>query len=551
MPMFEMIAQLQAEPVMLMSVVKPVLLLMLMVPWAWLAGRLDKDAGYYYLAQNWWGLAHVTAGLLALVILLAIPIFWVAWPIAALLLAGEVFGYVVYRNKKVSKDEQWSGLEMLRKVQEGQQKKADEKARVHANVKLFSKDEAQLDVPHGSDPRTPAYDLFEKMLVFAVELGSDRLEMTIDSEKAAFQVRIDGIRYKQEAPPPELGLQLIQYLKENAGMDPEEHRRKQSGKLWVEVDDGDRNELALMTSGSTRVRQLIIDIDPEGRNNIALDDLGLINPAQLQTVQNLTKELSHVVLLASPPQQGTTTTFYSLLQEHDPYTSSVVTFEEETAFMVEGVSHNLFPANASNEQVLEKFGSLLRADPNVVAVSRLVSTEMAKTVAQYAEDTRFYVPLPAKDTMAALKLWIKVVGDQRQAAESLGAIISQRLVRKLCMLCRAPYHPDDAAIKKLNLSKAKFDHLYKASGKIMLKDEQVPCSMCHGLGYRGRIAVFEVMAIDREARSLIASGEGERLRAHFRKQKMDYLQEAALAKVVEGVCDIKEITRVMSESKKD
>lgn len=549
--MVETIAQLQAEPIMLMSVVKPALMLLTLIAWAWLVGRMDKDAGYYYLKQNLWGLAHVGAGVLAVLILLLVPIFWVGWPLAILLMGGEMFGYTAYRNKQVPKEARWSGLDILRKVQSDRVDKADLRARAQANVKLYSKDEAQLDVPHGSDPRTPAFDLFQKMLVFAVERGADRLEMIVDKEKAAFQVRIDGIKYKQQAPPPELGLQLIQYLKENAGMDAEEHRRKQAGKLWVEVEDHDRSELALMTSGSTRARQLIIEIDPEGRNNIPLEKLGLVKPGQLETVRELTNEQSHVVLLSSPPQQGTTTTLYSLLQEHDPYTSSVVAFEEENVFPVEGVNHNTFPANASNEQVLEKFGSLLRADPDVMMVSRLINTEMAQTVAQYAEDTRFYVPLPAKDTMAGLKLWLKVVGNQRQAAESLGAIISQRLIRKLCLVCRAPYHPDEAAIKKLNLTKAKFDHLYKATGKVMLKEEQVTCSMCHGLGYRGRVAVFEVMKIDREARSLIASGEGERLRAHFRKQKMLYLQEAALAKVVEGVCDIKEVTRVMSESKKD
>lgn len=549
--MVETIAQVQAEPVMLMSLVKPSLMLVTLAAWAWLVGRLDKDAGYYYLKQPLWGLAHVGAGVLALVVLLFVPVFWLGWALAVLLLGAEVYGYSVYRNKQVPEQERWSGLDMIQRVKRGRAKKADVKAREHAEVKLFDKNESQLDVPHGSDVRAPAFDLFQKMLIFAVQRGADRLEMTVDSEKSAFQVRVDGIKYKQPAPPAEIGLQLIQYLKQNAGMDPEENRRKQSGKLWAEVGDHDRSELVLMTSGSTRARQLVIDIDPEGRNNIPLDRLGLVEPGQLEAVREFTGEASRVVLLSSPPQQGTTTTLYSLLQEHDPYTSSVVTFEEQTAFPVEGVSHNTFPANASNEQVLEKFGSLLRADPNVMMLSRLVNTEMAQAVAKHAEDTRFYVPLPAKDTMAALKLWVKIVGDRRVAADSLGAIISQRLMRKLCRVCCAPYHPDDKAVKKLNLSKANFDHLNKTTGKVMVKDEYVTCSMCHGLGYRGRVAVFEVMKIDQTARSLIASGEGERLISHLRKQKMLFLQEAALAKVVDGVCDVKELTRMMSELKKD
>jgi type II secretory ATPase GspE/PulE/Tfp pilus assembly ATPase PilB-like protein len=175
---------------------------------------------------------------------------------------------------------------------------------------------------------------------------------------------------------------------------------------------------------------------------------------------------------------------------------------------------------------------------------------MAQLIAKQAEDTRFYISLPARDTISALKLWIKIVGDKRLAAESLSLIMSQRLTRRLCLTCRAPYHPDAAAMKKLNMTKETATHLYKASGKVVVKEEQSTCQDCHGLGYRGRIGVFEVMPVDREASSLIASGEGERLKAHLRKQHMVYLQEAALSKVVEGVSDIKEVTRIMAEHQK-
>lgn len=547
-----LLAQLKAEPIVLASIVKPLVMLAVMGPWAWLAGRLDKDADYFHLPRRNWGMAHVGAGLLAFAVMLLVPIFIIGLVLALMILIGEVMGYLAYRNKNVAEDEKWSGLDMLRKAQKDRAHRADVRAREQADVKLFNKDEVQLDIPHGSDPRTPAFDLFQKMLVFAVERGADRLEMTVDKEKAAFRVRIDGVKYNQPAPPPELGLQVIQYLKENAGMDADEQRRKQNGKMWVEVEDRGRNTLELMTAGSTRARQLTIDIDPEGRNNKKLDELGLIEPKQLEAVRELVQSDSGgVVLFSSPPQQGTTTTAYAILKEHDPYTSSVMTYEQQTPYPVEGVNHNLFPEGASKEQIVEQFGSLMRRDPNVMLLSQLVSPEMAQAIVPYAEDTRVYVPLPAKDTVSGLKLWLKLVGDARQGAESLSAVISQRLMRKLCVVCRAPYHPDEAAIKKLNLTKAKFDHLYKASGKVVMKEDRVTCPTCQGLGYRGRVAVFELMIIDREARSLIASNERERLMAHFRKQKMVFLQEAALAKVVEGVCDIKEVTRVISEIKED
>ena len=547
--MIQMIAQIEAEPMMLMSIVKPVLMLLVLGGWAWLVGRLDKDAGFYYANQNQWGMGHLGIGVLGFAVILLVPIFWIGWFLGVLILVGGAFGYVAYRNGKVPEEEKWNPKDIVNKLSEKHERERGERAKAQAKVVFLDKGGAVMEVPHGDDPRTPAFELFQDMLVFAVPRGADRIDITVDAEKASFIVRIDGVRIAQPAPDKALCVQLIDYLKENAGMDLAERRKKQSGSLGVEVEGYDQHKIKLTTAGSTRALQLTIEFDLEDKHNIKLEDLGLL-PKQLSVVEQLISELTGVVIFASPPGTGTTTTMYSIMQHHDPYTSSVMTYERYSPFTLEGVNHNLFREGASNEQITEEFASLLRSDPNVMMVEQLVTPDMAKMIARQAEDTRFYIALPARDTLSALKLWIKIVGDKRLAAESLSLIVSQRLTRRLCVTCRAPYHPDAAAMKKLNMTKETATNLYKASGKVVIKDEQTICGDCHGLGYRGRIGVFEVMPIDREASSLIASGEGERLKAHLRKQHMVYLQEAALSKVVEGVSDIKEVTRIMGEHQK-
>jgi len=546
--MLQIIAEIKAEPLYLMSVVKPLLMLAAFGPWAWLVGRLDKDAGYYYLKQNEWGMAHIGAGAMAFVVMIFIPIFWAGWILGIMILAGEISGYVVFRNKEVPADKRWSGKDIIRQVQEEREQKASQKAIVLADVKLVTKDGVPMEVPHGTDPRLPAFQLFQNLLLFAAPRGADRLDIVVDATKAVFNARIDGVRYPQQAPEPELCIQLIDYLKENAGMDLSDRRRKQSGRLGVDVE-GSVHELTLTTAGSTKALQLVVEIDPEGRLEIPMSNLGLMEQ-QYDGLMALAHQQDKVVIFASPPHTGSTTTSYAMLKQHDPYTSSVMTFEKQTPYPLEGVSHNLFADGATNDQIMSQFASLMRADPNVMYVSQVVSPEMAKLIAEQAGETRVYLPLPANDTLSALKIWMKAVGDKKLAGNALGAVVSQRLIRKLCTTCRAPYEPDDVAMKKLNMSKTAGGLLYKASGKVVIKDKEEPCPQCHGLGYRGRIGVFEVMFIDDEARTLIATGEGERLRNHLRKQHMLYLQEAALAKVVEGVTDIKEVTRVMSEHQK-
>ncbi|MFI4859088.1 MAG: ATPase, T2SS/T4P/T4SS family [Phycisphaerales bacterium JB063] len=542
--MTQLLIAFKAEPVFLMSILKPIMVLLVLGPWAWLVGRLDKDAGYFYLKRHQWSLAHIAAGIVGFGLLLVIPIFWVGLPIALLILGGEALAYVAYRNKQVPEEKKWDG-KTLTNFNKKMEARAGKAAQERAQIKLMDKSERLLDVPHGNDPRTPAFELFENMLVFAIPRGADLLDIAVDAEKAKFVARIDGVRYAQQAPETQLCVQLIEYLKEHAGLDTTDRRRKQKGKMWVELDGG-MHTLELTTAGSTRALTLSIEIDPQGRLDIPIDHLGL-TPAQRETVKELVSDNSKVILFCSPPGKGTTTSMYAFMQEHDPYTSSVMTFEEEIAFDIEGVNHNTHVAGGTPDEIQAQFASLLRADPDVMMVSKVLSTEMAQLIAKSAEDTRFYLPLPAKDTISGLKTWIKVVGDKRLAAESVAALVSQRLVRRLCHTCRAPYQPDEAALKKLNVPASQVGQLYRASGQIVVKDRPSPCPDCHTLCYRGRVGVFEIMLIDRQAAGFIASGEGEKLRAHLRKHRMIYLQEAALAKVVEGISDIKEVTRVMGE----
>lgn len=547
--MVQMIAQIEAEPLVLMSIVKPVLMLLVLGGWAWLVGRLDKDAGFYYANQENWGMAHLGIGVVGFAVMLFVPIFWIGWFLGMLVLGGGSAGYIAYRNGKVPAKDRWNPKDIVEHLSQKHERERNERAKAKAQVKFIDKSGAIMQVPHGEDPRTPAFELFQDMLVFAVPRGADRIDVTVDAEKAKFVVRIDGIRVAQPAPDRTLCMQLIDYLKENAGMDLAERRRKQTGALGVEVEGHDQHQIKLTTMGSTRALQLSMEFDQGDQHKIPLDELGLL-PQQAEVFEAVLQETRGVVIFASPPGCGTTASMYAMLNRHDPYTSSVMTFEKKPPFQMEGVNHNLYPEGASTDQLEAEFAALLRSDPNVMLVEQLVTPAMGKTVAQAAEDTRIYLSLPAKDTLSALKLWMKIVGDKQLAAESVVMIVSQRLTRRLCRTCRVPYQPDAAAIKKLNMKKDTDSPLYKASGKVVVKDEESICKDCHGMGYRGRVGVFEVMPVDRVASKFIAAGEGDRLRAHLRKQRMLYLQEAALAKVVQGVSDIKEVTRTMAEHQK-
>lgn len=536
----------QAEPVFLMSIVKPLLVAALLVGWAWVGSHLDKDAGYFYLPRRWTNLGLIAAAALAFLIILMVPLFWIGLFIGLVILLGSFFGYAYYRNTKVPADRQWN-FSLASFTQRLDAMKA-EQAQKRATVTLIKPSGEAMPVPAGNSPNTSAHATLEAVIDFALPRGASQIDLLVDAKEAAMVARVDGVNYPQPALEPKAAVQLMDYLKTAAGMDLQDRRRKQSAKLQFEAGDNNKHVMEIVTDGSTRQLNMSMVLDKGERSNIRLDDIGLLAP-QLNQLRAFIQEPGKVVLVGSPPGQGMTTTLYSLVQEHDPYISGIVTLEDTLAFEIEGVNHNVCGDSMAAPDINEKLGALVRSDPQIILISKVRDANMARQIAQSAGEIRFYVGLPAEDTLTALRTWIKAIGDKRGAARHLGAIVCQRLVRKLCITCRTAYKPDPASVKKLNLPPT-VTQLYAASGKVLIKDKEQTCPTCVGIGYRGRVAIFEVMVLDDQARQLAAAGDLERLRAHTRKLKMMLMQEAALHKVFNGITDIKEITRALRAERK-
>ncbi|QDU34924.1 Type II secretion system protein E [Poriferisphaera corsica] len=534
---------LQADNVFLMSLVNPVLFLVALGCWAWVVSSLDKDAEFYYLPRPWTNLFLIVTGAIGLGLMLLIPFFILGFILGLCPMAGGVMGYAYYRNTKVPEKDKWSlSMDTIRMHFE---ERAHAKAQKSATLSLIEKDGGHIEVPSRSDPRLEAHEALENVLDFAVPRRATQVDLVVDANKAAMVARIDGVKYPQPALEPQVALKLIDYVKEAAGMDVEERRKKQQGTLRFSLEDSGMHEVQLLTMGSTRGVSLTMTLD-DSRATLPLDELGLID-TQAKQLHDAIDQEGRVIVVSTPPKMGSTTTLYSLTQIHDPYIQMVVTMEDQEIYEMEGVSHTEIPAEMTVEEFNHKLRAILRSDPNVVMINRIPAASTLGEIVDLTEDIRFYLGMAGTDTFSSLNSWIDQVGNKRKAADAIGGVVTQRLMRKLCETCRTAYTPDPAVLKKMNLPSNRVGKLYKASGQVVIKDKAQTCPMCHGIGYRGRIAVFEVMPIDDVARHHIAKGEMDKLKSHLRKQKMLYLQEAALAKVVEGVTDIKEVTRALSE----
>ena len=529
----------------LMSWFKPLFFAIVVSIWAWAVGSLDKDLDRFSLPRRTWNVAQMGAGALAVLVWLLVPIYWVGFLIAVMLMCGPLLGYVFYRNPRVPAGQQWElSLQFIQDSIDRQQHKQITK---RASIKLFDGKGHPLEIPSPGDPALQAHAALEAVLDAALPRSADRIDVTVGGEGLEVVVYIDGVAFPQEnLVDPRAGAALIDYLKASANLDLAERRRKQTGKILVESESDGRHALDLAFAGSTRGIMVRIQIDVASRNLIKFDQLGFLD-SQKQVIRPLLKGSSGTVLVACPPHMGLTTTIYSMVDAHDPYTQSIVTLEEEVAFELEGVNHETVPAQSDTSAIRDRLAALLRADPQVVMLSRVADSKTAQMIAEASRDVRFYIGSRQADTFAALRAWLKAVGNLGKGGDALHAIISQRLVRTLCPTCRVAYKPDPEALRKMNLPSDKVSQLYKQTGQVIVRDKPQTCTDCHGIGYRGRVGVFEVMMMDDMARGLIRAGKLDQLRAHLRKNKMLWLQEAALHRAVEGITSISEITRALAK----
>jgi type II secretory ATPase GspE/PulE/Tfp pilus assembly ATPase PilB-like protein len=533
--------------VALLSIFKPLVFFLVLVGWAWLVGQLDKDAAYYQLHRRLWSGAHLATGALAFGLWLLIPWFWAGFPLVLALLIGEAVGYAFYHNAQLPEEAQWElSLETLtQRMDAYQQAQAQSRSR----VALLDREGAPMPVPSGDEGRAAAHRALEEVLAYAVPREADSVEVNVGHEQASLAAQIDGVRFPQDELDARTGGMLVSYVKECAGLDPSELRRRQSGRLHITSEPLGNHELGLETWGSTKGLGLRLTLDPRARLSRPFEKLGFTETQQ----QSLTQALDHasrgICLVASPPHQGQTTTLYALLSRHDPYTTSVVTLEPEVEEELEGVSHHAI-GDEDEDALVKRVGNLRRRGADVMMLGRLPGAGVARAIAESEEDPVAYVGLNASDTFQALKQWANVVGDLQHAAEPIVAVVAQRLVRLLCPTCRTPYKPDPDALRKMNLSAEKVTRLYKHSGRITMREKEQTCPHCLGIGYKGRIGVYEVMGLDDTARQLCGEGKLEQLRGHLRKNQMMYLQEAALTRVVSGETSISEMTRVFSQQQK-
>ncbi|MDP7008834.1 MAG: hypothetical protein QGI78_04605 [Phycisphaerales bacterium] len=533
-------------PVYFMSPWKPFLIVFAFIAWAWLVGtKLDKDAAKYHLNPVLWNSYQLGGAALALATMLFIPNFYISFPIGFVVLFATTMVYWKARNEAVPESEQFQiGTDGLR--EKAEKRKALKAGR--AVALKFDGSNGEVAVPDKTDDKLLAYLDAETLLTPALENRASRLEIKLNSKGCQGMYFVDGIPSKTDMLSAKDGVAAIGFLKEIAGADPTDVRKKQHGTFSVIGEHG-RKQVDLTASGSTGSHHLKIEFDREKGVRIPLDSIGLL-PKQIEALNEYKKdEHRHgVVLVGSNKQQGLTTTCYSLIHSHDSYLNNIIVLEKENIASLEGVTHQI--AGEDGGDYPTNFQTTLRRDPEIILGADMDDATSATLAAKSGLDgPLIFVGMNAKSFKDLVSKWASLAGDPREAFNSLQAICYQRLVRKVCENCRVAYTPSEDLAKQ-GLPIKDVEQLYRAGGQLQVKNKVVDCPVCKGCGYLGLVGVFETMFLTKDIRKQLIAGDFKAATALARREgKLTRLQDAGWAKVAAGTTTLEEFGRVSKSGK--
>jgi type IV pilus assembly protein PilB len=346
--------------------------------------------------------------------------------------------------------------------------------------------------------------------------------------------RIDGVLYELESPPRHLAEALISRVKVMASLDIAETRIPQDGRIELTIS-GRSVDIRVSTLPTLFGESCVMRVLDRSVVSLDLGQIGL-REHELEAIRALLAKPFGIVLVTGPTGSGKTTTLYSALNEANEISRKIITTEDPVEYDLDGIVQ--VPIDeAIGVTYAACLRSILRQDPDMILVGEIRDRETAQ-IAIEASLTGHVVfsTLHTNDAPSAVTRMIDIGIEPYLLAATLDAVIAQRLVRRICEHCRTFYEPAEDALRELSLDPRDVVGKKFAYGK--------GCDACHGSGFRGRTAVFEILLIGGRLRQMVIEGAStDALRASAIEGGMRTLRESGLLAIYDGITTIEEVVR--------
>jgi general secretion pathway protein E len=394
------------------------------------------------------------------------------------------------------------------------------------------------DVNHLRDMafEAPVVRLVNLLVENAIASEASDIHIEPFEDTLRIRYRIDGILYDQEAPPRRLQAAVTSRIKIMAEMNIAERRLPQDGRIRVTLH-GRRVDIRVSTIPTVHGESIVMRLLDRSSVFLPMERLGF-TPQMLARFEKLILKPHGILLVTGPTGSGKTTTLYAALDKINSPDRKIITVEDPVEYQLKGV--NQIPVKP---KIGLTFASglrhIVRQDPDVILVGEIRDLETAEISIQASLTGHLvFSTLHTNDAPSAVTRLQDMGVEPYLLSSVLEGVLAQRLVRRICQVCRMPDTPAPADIEALGIEADPHTKLFRGRG----------CEDCRGTGYRGRTGIYELFVITEDVRSLILRRASSReIRRLAIDSGMITLRQDGWARAVDGVTTIEEVLRVTQE----
>ncbi|PEQ96785.1 type II secretion system protein GspE [Bacillus sp. AFS006103] len=384
-----------------------------------------------------------------------------------------------------------------------------------------------------TDQNSPIVRLVNQILTNAVIHRASDIHIDPQETKVVVRYRVDGVLRNERVLPRTMQSVLTARIKIMSNLDITEHRVPQDGRIKLNLDfhPVDLRVSTLPTVYGEKIVMRLLDM---GSTLNDLNKLGF-NSLNLKRFNEMIEKPTGIVLITGPTGSGKSSTLYAALNRLNSEAVNIITVEDPVEYQLEGINQIQVNPNVGMT-FAAGLRSILRQDPNIIMVGEIRDKETAE-VAIRASLTGHLVlsTLHTNDSIGTVTRLIDMGVEPFLLASSLSGIVAQRLVRKVCRDCAEVLEPSKREIEIFAKRGMKIDKITRGKG----------CSSCSMTGYKGRLALHEVLVINDEMSRAMMNGESfQKMKELANKNKTIFLLDDGLLKIKQGLTTTEEVLKV-------
>ncbi|BAL81598.1 GspE/PulE family protein [Caldisericum exile] len=381
----------------------------------------------------------------------------------------------------------------------------------------------------------PVVRLVNSIISQAIVEGASDIHVEPMEDSLRVRYRIDGILHEKQRLPKRIQPGVIARLKIISNMDIAERRLPQDGRISLKFE-GRPVDFRVSSLPSIYGEKIVLRILDKTSSIKPLEQLGF-SEENLKKFEKIITQPYGMILISGPTGSGKTTTLYSILNRLNAPTKNIITVEDPVEYQLKGINQ---------VQVNEKAGltfanalrSILRQDPNIILIGEIRDRETAQIAIEAALTGHLVLSTIHTNDSASIPTRLIDMGiEPFLVASSLIGATAQRLIRKICPKCKEPHTPSKDVLEHLGFEVHEGVNFYKGAG----------CDFCSNTGYKGRVAISEILPITPEIQRLILKqASSKEILSEAKRMGMKTLLDDALMKAAEGITTLEEVIRVVS-----